>query len=353
MKVAVGLSGGVDSSVSCLRLLEAGYEVVAVTMRMIPDGPLFGGSREEFHRAAEDAARVAKFLGIEHVVLDMKDFFERTVIDYFVNEYAEGRTPNPCIYCNRTIKFGKFFDAVKDLGTDKIATGHYARTCTKDGVTYLRRAPDAVKDQTYFLYRLTSDVLSRVLFPVGELTKNEVRAIAREAGLPTASRSDSEEICFVKNMSAGHFVSAYRPEGNRSGHFRLEDGTDLGRHNGIVHYTVGQRKGLGIAYKVPLYVKEIRADGDILLAEREETSIRKLVLGDTVFPTPSTRFPFRAEVKVRHGKTATPATIEASGDEVHVHFDEAIYGVAKGQSAVFYRDDLVVGGGVIEAVSSE
>ena len=353
MRVAVGLSGGVDSSVSCLRLMEAGYEVVAVTMRLIPDGTLFGGSREEFERAAEDATRVAKFLGIEHIVLDMKDLFENTVIDYFVSDYARGHTPNPCIYCNRTIKFGKFFDAVKDLHVDKIATGHYARTLTKDGVTYLRRAPDAVKDQTYFLYQLTSDVLSRVLFPVGELTKDEVRAIAREAGLPTASRSDSEEICFVKKMSAGDFVAAYRPEGNRSGHFRLEDGTDLGAHDGIVHYTVGQRKGLGIAYKHPLYVKEIREGGDIILAARDETGIRSLILRDTVFSAPSMTFPFRAEVKVRHGKTVTPATIDAHGDEVHVHFDRDIYGVAKGQSAVFYREDLVVGGGVIEGVSNE
>lgn len=351
MKVAVGLSGGVDSSVSCLRLVEAGYEVVAVTMRLIPDGAIFGKSREEFQKAVEDAARVAKFLGIKHVVLDMKEIFEKTVIDYFVREYQNGRTPNPCIFCNRTIKFGKFFEAVKELGTEMIATGHYARTIKKNGITYLRRAPDAVKDQTYFLYRLSSDVLSRVLFPVGELTKNEVRAIARDAGLPTASRSDSEEICFVKNMSAGDFVASYALHGNRIGRFRLEDGADLGEHGGIVHYTVGQRKGLGVAFKHPLYVKEICPDGDIVLAAHEETAIRRLIVRDAVFSTSFRSFPFEADVKVRHGKKMTPATIDLCGDDVHVLFESPIYGVAKGQSAVFYIDDLVVGGGIVEDAS--
>lgn len=355
-RVIVGMSGGVDSSVAAWLLKKQGYDVIGVTMQLWQDA--FYETREMQKKscasqAAEDARRVAGQLGIPHQLVDFQEEFKKGVVDYFVEEYRCGRTPNPCIVCNRRIKWEALLGRGRELGADYIATGHYARILQLPGGRYtLRSSKTAEKDQTYALYQLTQEQLSHTLMPVGEYTKNEIRALAAEAGLTVADKPDSQEICFIPDQDYTGFIErrlgAVPPEGN----FVRADGTVIGRHRGITHYTVGQRKGLGIALGHPVFVTELRPEtNEVVIGEAEE------VFTDTLFATrlnwmavegPGSA-PLKARAKIRYNHRGADCTIFSDGsDRVKVVFDSPQRAVTPGQSVVFYSEDgYVLGGGTI------
>ena len=352
----VALSGGVDSATAAALLVEAGERVVAMTMRLYDAGgtPSSAGGRCCGPRDIEDARRVAAQLGIPFYVMDFTDAFREHVIDDFVREYASGRTPNPCVRCNEHIKFTPLLDAAKALGADRLATGHYARLVDHDGTLRLRRAVDAEKDQSYFLFNMPRAALSRVVFPLGGLRKDEVRAHARRLGLVNADKPESQEICFVPDGDHAGFVAARTLV--RTGALRAADGTELGRHDGIHRYTVGQRRGLGVAAAAPLYVTAIdHATGDITLGGAGELMKDSLSVDALSWAGPSPRGPVRASVQLRHRHTPSPATIETDGAVAQVRLDRKERAVTPGQAAVFYggpNGDEVLGGGFIRGEAS-
>ena len=350
-KVMLGMSGGVDSSVAAVLLQEQGYEVIGVTMKLRPEGLLQQvnggcGSSDD----VEDARRVAECLGIEYHVMDFTEIFTRQVIDYFVKEYQRGRTPNPCIACNHYLKFGALYDKAMEMGCDYIATGHYATIQRDDtGKWYLQMAPSS-KDQSYVLYHLTQEQLGHILMPMGAIDKERAREIAREHGLPVAQKPDSQEICFVPDKDYAGFIERYTGEKAPCGAFLSATGEILGQHRGITHYTVGQRKGLGVTFGKPMYVTRICPERNaILLGEEGSQYCRELVAEELNFlsgEVPAGEF--RATVKVRYQAHPAWATIYPEGDgSARVVFEEAQRAVTPGQAVVFYEGDRVIGGGVI------
>ena len=353
-KVAVGLSGGVDSSVTAVLLQEMGYEVIGITMEIF-DGAIavqtsnkhacYGpGEKEDI----EKAASICRKLRIPFYPVDLKREYRENVIHYFRSEYLAGRTPNPCIVCNRKLKFGFLIHKVKSTGIDfdLFATGHYARI-EKTGDRYLLKRPvDLSKDQTYFLYSLTSEQLSRTLFPLGEYTKSQVRELARSRGLETAERPESQDFIAGNDYSA--LFNGIEVE---KGEIVDDRGNVLGTHPGIIHFTVGQRRGLGIASKRPLYVIKIDADNNrIVVGDRERLFSRGFITRDLNFIAVE-RFDRtrRVKVKIRLASKATAATVfPHENGKTKVVFSEPQEAVCPGQSAVFYSDDTVLGGGVIE-----
>jgi tRNA-uridine 2-sulfurtransferase len=355
MTVAVGMSGGVDSSVAALLLLQTGHEVSGVLMKLWP-GPeapspvksaCYGPDEAGDIRAAEG---VCARLAIPLQVIDCSRVYEDLVLRYVREGYAAGTTPNPCVRCNQLIKFGLLPEAARASGLafDRFATGHYARVGRDEptGRFLLKRAVDAAKDQSYFLYRLSQAQLATTLFPLGELLKARVRAIAREAGLPVHDRKESQD------FYAGDLGDLVGP-GPGDGDIVDRDGRVLGRHRGVLHYTVGQRKGLGIASPVPLYVIGIDAAYNRLIVGPEsETLRRSAVIRDCVWgPFEALAAPAEVLAKVRSGGRLVPATVSPLADGCRVDFAEPVSAVAPGQSAVFYEGDTVVGGGVIESAS--
>jgi len=351
MKVAVALSGGVDSAVAAALLREEGYQVIGVTMRVWPpDGPAGG--------VAAGARRVADRLDIPHHVVDCRGVFAERVIAHFCREYDLGRTPNPCIRCNQFIKFGALRERARELGADFIATGHYARI-EKDaanGRYLVKKGSDRSKDQSYFLYALTQEQLKYSLFPLGGFNKERVRRIAEELGLPAASRPESRDICFIPDSDYPRFLKDYAGGATRPGPILDRRGNVLGEHKGLIFYTIGQRKGLGISAGEPLYVVAIdRERSAVIVGSREETYGSELTASELNWmANGKPRRPLRVKARIRYLHREAGATVIPSGeDRVQVVFEEPQMALTPGQAVVFYDGERVVGGGSIERVRSE
>ncbi len=361
-RVLVAMSGGVDSSVAAALLHEQGYDVVGVAMRLAPDAQGHATKRRGTccsHDDFEDARRVSERMGFPFYVVDLRADFGERVIGNFVSEYLAGRTPNPCVMCNREIKFDRLWSRARALEADFVATGHYARISSDAAGRYhLLRAADASKDQSYFLFTLGQPELSRTLFPLGAMTKAEVRARARGLGLANADKPESQEICFVPDGDYARFVERLAPEGSvREGSITDGEGKILAEHSGIHRFTVGQRRGLGVASGQPLYVSEIRPDsGEVVVGGRGELNSRGLIARDVDLVDPSVLDArgCDVEVKIRYRHPALPARlILASPRRAEVRFASVGPAVTPGQACVFYRGDEVVGGGFIERALRE
>jgi tRNA-specific 2-thiouridylase len=354
--VAAAMSGGVDSSVAAALLKRQGREVIGVTMNLF-SLPKEDCVRDDLRsccgwKAQEDANRVAIVLGIPHFVVDFRREFERSVIEDFGREYARGRTPNPCIRCNRFLKFGLLLERIKALGAETVATGHYARVAFDPGSGrwLLRKGADADKDQSYFLYPLTQAMLSRTLFPVGDYNKADIRRLAAEFGLPVARKGESQEICFVPDDDYPRFLRERFPEAFRPGPIVDTGGKVIGRHEGIARFTVGQRSGLGIAAPRPLYVVAVDAATNTVVAgeNRDLARTRLLVEDANWISIEALGAPRAVKVKVRYRQAEAPAMIVPEADgRIRVEFESPQRAIAPGQAAVFYDGDIVVGGGLI------
>jgi tRNA-uridine 2-sulfurtransferase len=362
--VAVGMSGGVDSS-TVAALLAAEYRVVGLTMQLWdqrrlaevdPAAPRNVAGRCCSGGDVYDARRVAEHLDCPFYVINFQRQFEETVVRPFVAEYVAGRTPIPCALCNNHVKFDQLLDTAQQVGAELLATGHYARV-EQDSVSkryLLRRAVDETKDQTYFLFGLTQEQLCRTIFPLGSLTKREVRELARQMNLPVAGKPESQEICFVPSGDTARFVESYRREqglesGKTDGEILSTDGIALGRHGGVHRFTVGQRKGLGLATGSPLYVLSIDSATRRIVVGADSDLYSKTCfvrhLNWIAFESPPAQL--RAEVKIRHQHQPAPATLYLESGTARVEFDDAQRAITPGQAAVFYQDDLVLGGGWI------
>ena len=351
--VLVAMSGGVDSAVCAHLLRERGFDLTGVTMRLWSDGERLPDAPDTVpDQNCIDARAVAEHLGFPHRSVSLGESFWREVISPFICEYAAGNTPNPCVSCNRSLKFGKLLSLAEELGASYLATGHYAKIeHTPAGEYLLRRAADAAKDQSYFLWSINRDALSRILLPLGDYTKDEIRTIAREHALPCAHRSDSQDICFIPDGDYISFIQKHSDLTFPEGDFIAPDGRVLGRHGGIIRYTVGQRKGLGIALGQPAFVcRKSVLDNTVTLCSDAELYADTLTAKSINFLVrDSFEIPTRVEAKIRYRHTAAPATVERIGeDRISVRFDTPQRAIASGQSVVLYDGDVVVGGGTIE-----
>ena len=350
------MSGGVDSSAAAYLLKEEGYDVIGVTMRLWdpsasdPAGPA----------PWEDAAAVCRVLGIPHHVLDFREAFHREVVSYFTEEYLRGRTPNPCVVCNRKIKWEALLEAARSLGAGRVATGHYARILRlPNGRLSVCNAASAAKDQTYALFGLTQDQLAKTLMPVGDYEKGQVREFARLAGLPVAEKADSQDICFIPDGDYGAFIDRQAPgRVPGPGRFVYRDGRDLGSHRGITHYTIGQRRGLGIAMGHHVFVTGIEPGGDIVrIGESEDLFTDSLVCRSVnmmAVPDLPAGESLRALGRIRYAHRGEACTLTMlEGGELLARFDRPVRAITPGQAAVFYQDDHILCGGFIEGPGPE
>ena len=346
----VAMSGGVDSSVAAALMVEAGHDVIGVTLKQWegPDGALPAAGCCTVGDA-EDARRVAAQLDVPYYVLDYVDEFRREVVDRFGEAYAEGRTPNPCIECNRRVRFKALLERTEELGADLLVTGHHARVETDDaGRHRLLKATDAAKDQSYVLHMLGQDQLARVVFPVGSMTKEDVRAHAARLGLRTASKPDSQDLCFVGHGDYRSFIRRHFPEAARPGPIVDAAGVTVARHDGAVDFTVGQRKGLGVTFGEPRYVVAVDAPtSTVTIGRREDLDVTACVVGDVSWVLEPPADGDAVDVKVRYRADAVAATVERHGNDWLIEFAEPQRAVAPGQAAVAYRGDEVLGGGTI------
>ncbi|NLZ81142.1 MAG: tRNA 2-thiouridine(34) synthase MnmA [Clostridiales bacterium] len=353
-KVVVGMSGGVDSSVAAYLLKEQGYDVIGVTMQIWQDedvacqtanGGCCGLS------AVEDARRVSSDLDIPYYVMNFKEKFKSSVMDYFVEEYLEGRTPNPCIACNRYVKWESLLKRSLDIGAEYIATGHYAQIEQLPNGRYaLKKSATAAKDQTYALYNLTQEQLSHTLMPVGAYTKDEIREIAANINLKVANKPDSQEICFIPDNNYGKFIEENTDTKIKEGNFVNTGGKVIGRHKGIPHYTIGQRKGLNLSMGHPVFVVEIRPEtNEVVIGNSEDTYSNKLIAKNLNFMSiPDLEGEQRVIAKIRYGHAGAPCVIRRVDiDTIECIFDTPQRAITPGQAVVFYDGDYVFGGGTI------
>ncbi len=349
-KVVVAMSGGVDSSVAAALLKQQGYDVTGMMLRLWSEP-----GKEESNRcctpdAMAQARRVAGILDIPFYVIDAKDVFKETVVQYFLDGYARGETPNPCLICNRQIRWTFLLNHALALGAEFMATGHYVRIKDEGGRMKLLRAVDHSKDQSYVLHVLKQAQLAHALFPVGEFPKPEIRRLASDFGLPTASRADSQDLCFLAGDDYRNFLQRNAPEMLKPGEIITTDGRSIGQHNGLANYTIGQRKGLNVASPVPLYVMTKQAAGNTLVVGTlEELGFQELIARDVNWVSGETPHePFHAMVKIRYTAKDVEALVSPmEGEQVSVKFDAPVRDVTAGQAAVFYQGEVMLGGGII------
>lgn len=345
MRVMVGMSGGVDSSVAALLLKQSGFDVVGVTLIL---------TQNDDGTNARDAKRVADMLHIPHITANMQAAFQTEVTDYFVKEYQNGRTPNPCVVCNKTIKFGKMLSFARENGCSHIATGHYAKVVQNAGTQLysLKKASYSEKDQTYFLYTLTQECLSRIYMPLGDYTKPQVRSLAESCGLINAKKRDSQDICFIPDGDKNRYLKQYLKE--TPGNFVDTNGNVLGMHKGIFHYTVGQRKGLGMAFGKPMFVLSVNAaDNTVVLGEAgSEFSDRFDVEDCNFLPFQTAPDEFDCMCKARYSAKEIPCRLKKTENGYCVQPAAPVRAVTPGQAAVFYVGDELIGGGTITSTHS-
>lgn len=353
-RVLVAMSGGVDSSVAAKLLIDAGYDTAGATMHLYRNEDI-GIERTKTCCSlsdVEDARLVAHKLGIDFFVFDLAADFGRCVIDNFVDTYLAGGTPNPCIECNKHLKFGRFLERARLIGYDNIATGHYVRREFDEtsGRWLLKRSPDRKKDQSYVLYGMTQEQLAHTFFPVSELAKDEIRKIAAENELVNAAKPDSQDICFIPDGDYARFITERAGE-QPHGDIVLTDGTVIGEHKGLIHYTIGQRKGIGVSYSEPLFVvdKDLTANR-LILGRAGETARGSLTAREVnLISVGKLEAPLRCTCQTRYHQQDVPCTVyPLDDDRVRVEFDTPHRAISRGQSAVFYDGDIVIGGGIIE-----
>lgn len=352
-KVVVGLSGGVDSSVAAALLLKQGYKVIGVMLRLWSEPGEEGSNRCCTPDSMAMARRVASQLGIPFYVLDAKEVFRQTVVETFISGYTSGKTPNPCLVCNRSIRWGFLMNYAAALNVEFIATGHYAQLVrTSSGSVELRKGIDSNKDQSYVLSVLTQAQLAHTLLPLGELTKPQVRQLAHEFGLEVADKAESQDLCFLGGNDYRDFLTRHRPDSNQPGEIYDIHGQLLGIHRGLAFYTIGQRKGLKITAPEPLFVidKDI-AENTLIVGAQHELGKQNLVAKDANWINGNTPdMPFRAQVKIRYRAADASATIDVKPDSCFtVAFDQKMRDITPGQSAVIYQDDLCLGSGIIDS----
>jgi len=350
-KVIVGLSGGVDSSVAVYLLQKQGYECIGVTMRVWQ--PETREALEAMERTEADAAGVAKHFNIEHHIVDFCEKFDYDIMRYFTEEYLAGRTPNPCTVCNNRVKWEALIRAADEYGAGKVATGHYARVVKLPGERYsLMTTPTAVKDQTYALYRLSQKQLARTVMPVGEYTKDEIRNIAKLSGISVADKPDSQEICFIPDNDYAGFIKKYTGKEIASGNFVDTQGNIIGKHQGIIHYTIGQRKGLGIALGRPAFVTDIRPVTNEVVIGTDEDVFSKVLYADSVnymgiADIPAEGLELTAKIRYAHKGAVCRVTKEDDG-AIKCEFAEPQRAITPGQAVVLYKDNFVAMGGIIK-----
>lgn len=343
--VLIGMSGGVDSSVAAALLLQQGYNVTGITFQLCSNAG----------NASEDAARVAKVLGIRHETVDFSELFHTHVLNYFVSEYQNGRTPNPCVVCNRTIKFGRFLELADELGADLIATGHYARIIKdeENGFYHLCASNAKNKDQSYFLYNMTQQQLSRTLMPLFDMDKQKTRTLAKQFGLPVAHKPDSQDICFIPNGNYLQFLKDFAHLEDKKGLFRSKDGEILGEHNGVAHFTIGQRKGLGVTFGKPMFVIGLDAKTNtVYLGEKGSEFMQEFTAANLHLIIPNTlKAPRTLHCKIRYAAPLAQCTVTPLDQcRIRVQMQEPARAVTPGQSVVFYEGEKVFGGAVIESM---
>lgn len=342
-KILLGMSGGVDSTASAIMLKQQGYEVIGATYRLTDD--------ESFNKSIDDAKNVAKKLGIEHIVVDYRKEFKEEVISNFIKEYMIGHTPNPCVVCNKNIKFGVFLKTADNLGIKYVSTGQYAKIEERKGKLFIVKPINYTKDQTYFLYTLKEDILDRVIFPMGNVeTKDDIRQLVKDTGIEIYSKKDSQEICFIKNMKYTEYIKNSSDLVFKPGNFVDMNGKILGKHEGIVNYTIGQRKGLGITLGKPAFVVDIDyKNNSVILGDNKDLFKDELKLYDCNFINDIyEKDNMKLTAKIRYAAKEENVLVRKENGYISVKFDNPVRAITKGQSVVFYDKDILVGGGVIK-----
>jgi tRNA-specific 2-thiouridylase len=352
-KILVAMSGGVDSAVAALLLKKQGYELGGITMKVwANDEPVYDEDSPAPDVNCIDAKKIADKLDLPHYTVAYGDSFKKHVIDRFLSEYKNGNTPNPCVECNKHIKFGKLFENVSSLGYDMLATGHYARLePAANGEYLLKKAVDTSKDQTYFLWSIRKELLSQIVFPLGEYTKPQIREIAASHGFSNAHRSDSQDICFIENGDYSEFIRQMCDCEFPAGDFIDANGNVIGRHTGIINYTIGQRKGLGVSFGKPMFVGYKNADNNSVTLCTDKELYSDTLTANSINFLVSEDFqkPVRVQAKIRYRHSPATATVtRIDEDRISVKFDLPQRAISPGQSVVFYDDETVVGGGIIE-----